>query len=639
MRSFSALGGFLVGILALAPGFVGRAEQTNFLDNGGFEDVGKPPSTNPPGFNQTTTVANWQTTASDELIEIWASGYSANSNGPVYTLTQADPFFANGGRFFAELNATQVSTLYQEVTASKSGLISYSFWHRGRNATDVMMLRIDQFINGNWFPIFAQEYATGPDGWVNYRGEKLAPVQEGTKLRFNYVSIKGSTTSIGNFLDNAAFGILEFPPEPPEPPSPPPVPVASPTPAPTPGPGPSPVPTPTPAPSPTPAPTPEETTVQETTGGPIITSLVVDALSFHGAVADQTAAQLRQTGGMLSQQFYNLRTRRQVLPDEPVETYSAVPDDKAVKDAKSIVPSTQSAGGKGCTFEFKERPAFTGNFWSMATGVYSNLDPQGGVSDRESIAGNFLMGVDFALTRNLSVGIFASYQLQGQKFNQLGGGSVITNGLNYGGYLSFARPEGGFYFDLAAGGAGYQSKITRPLNLFGTNYGSARSRANSTGFFALLDGGYDVRRGNWTFGPIASLQFSYLTTPTYSETDPYGLDVRINRQQLSSLASGLGAHVNYLFPVSRTMAVVPELRCLWNHEFYNTPRTITGGVPFVPGSTYSYVDSLVGQDALTASAGVTMLLGRNLSSSLFYSASLFNGGAVQSVNLSASWTF
>ncbi|NDC63635.1 MAG: hypothetical protein EBZ59_06535 [Planctomycetia bacterium] len=152
----------------------------------------------------------WQTTASDRLIEIWATGFSSSSNGSVFSVSSADPFFLNGGKYFAELNATQISTLYQEVTASKSGLVSYSFWTRGRQASDTMGLRIDAEIGKTWVPIYFKQFTTAPDAWVNYQGEKIAAVRAGTKLRFNYVSIAGSTTSIGNFLDNAAFGILDL---------------------------------------------------------------------------------------------------------------------------------------------------------------------------------------------------------------------------------------------------------------------------------------------------------------------------------------------------------------------------------------------------------------------------------------------
>ena len=146
-----------------------------------------------------------------------------------------------------------------------------------------------------------------------------------------------------------------------------------------------------------------------------------------------------------------------------------------------------------------------------------------------------MFGADYALRRDLSIGLFASYQILGQKFQQLGGGSILTNGLSYGGYISYARPEGGFYGDLAAGGGGYQSSITRPINYQGVNYTSATANTNSTGFFCLLDGGYDWKLGRWTLGPVASLQYSYLFTPAYSESDPFQLNVHVNSQQMNSL--------------------------------------------------------------------------------------------------------
>ena len=584
--------------------------EQNFLSNGGFESMGAPPSTNPPNYTQTKTVEAWQTTATDGLIEIWASGYSSSSQGPVHAITQADPFFSNGGQFFAELNATQVSTLYQEVTATKSGFISYSFWGRGRNATDVMALRIDQNIGGKWVPIYLKEFSNAPGVWVNHRGEEIGLVKKGEQLRFNYVSIKGSTQSIGNFLDNAAFGVLDFT----EPGLP-------------------------------------ELPGNPDTGGqvpgqpeqpynPIINGLVEEGLAFEGAVADQTFQQFIGSGGMLSGQFYTLRTRRQVLPEDP-EPYVAVEDSKAVVDPKAVRdPNTSvtnryagTAASTGFKYRVVEKPLNRWNLWSTASGIYSQFGALDKASSRDSFAGTFMFGADYALRRDLSIGLFASYQILGQKFQQLGGGSILTNGLSYGGYISYARPEGGFYGDLAAGGGGYQSSITRPINYQGVNYTSATANTNSTGFFCLLDGGYDWKLGRWTLGPVASLQYSYLFTPAYSESDPFQLNVHVNSQQMNSLYSGLGAHLSYTIPISRNIVIVPELRCVWNHDFLNEPRTLTGSTAFTPGATYSYTDPQSFQNAVSPSAGFTAVLGKNLT------ASIFNNGSTQTVNLSGTFSF
>lgn len=606
----------------------------NFLQNGGFESLKTPPSTTPPGFNQlTNNVPFWNTTASDNKIEIWSTGYSSSSNGPVYTYPVSDGFYPNGGTFFAELNATQISTLYQDVTASATGLISYSFLHRGRGRTDTMLLRVEAFLGGKWVSVYEQQYSTGPDQWVQYQGRDIGLVKAGTALRFSYVSISGSTTSIGNFLDNAAFGILEFPPDPPVTPT---TPVTPSTPS-TPGTPPAVVVTVPPDPV---APSGPSREAIIRLRNRLVSALVDDGLAFNAGVADTNFLMFRQTGGLLMQQFYSLRTARQVRGEEAPAPVPLVVDEKSVREPKD---GPGGDGGRNVASEAAAELSRPGrgrtNVWTVATGIYADQKTVNDIPSSFSQSGNFMVGADYGLTRDLRLGMFAGYILNEQKFRQTGGGNVSTNGLTYGGYLTYARSEGGFYFDIAAGGGGFSSRVSRPVNFFNINLESATSVQSSTAFFGMLDGGYDFRRNGWTFGPVASLQCSYMTTPAYTESDPAGLNLHVDRQNQNSLASSLGAHINYAIPVAAGFTVVPEIRCVWNHEFYNTPRTLTGNVPIIRNFSFDYTDNVIPANAVSPSAGVTFLFGRNLSAGIFYNASLWTNSAVQSVALNGVITF
>lgn len=62
----------------------------------------------------------WNTTARDGRIEIWRSGFGSV---PAYS-----------GNYFAEVNATQLDTLYQSFSVTSATKITVSFAHRGRYA-------------------------------------------------------------------------------------------------------------------------------------------------------------------------------------------------------------------------------------------------------------------------------------------------------------------------------------------------------------------------------------------------------------------------------------------------------------------------------------------------------------------------
>lgn len=249
------------------------------------------------------------------------------------------------------------------------------------------------------------------------------------------------------------------------------------------------------------------------------------------------------------------------------------------------------------------------------------------------------MGLDYYLTRNLTFGIYSGYLMNRQNFTGTGGGSAWSDGMAYGAYLSFSRPQGGWYGDLSAGGGNFQSQVTRPINLYGDNYGSASSNPRGNYFMIYSDTGYDLIRGNWTVGPIATFQYTQMNAPSVQETDPDGLNLKVNAQELTSLFSGLGGHLFYRLPVSHSVSFLPEVRCFWNHEFSNGNRTLSGSYQALPGQSYSYTGTVQVPNSVSPQVGVTALIGKNLSSSLFYSAGLGSGVSVQQLTFSANLNF
>jgi hypothetical protein len=192
--------------LALAAMFLGSTDasmRANVITNGSFEI---------PTFSGTTVqqvnetlVPGWDTTANDNLIEIWANG----NNG----------VFAADGAQHAELNATQVSTLYQDVSGiPANSVVGYSFAHRGRLGLDTLALQISDLGTDNAAGgagsaadtlLFNQQFSTGNTAWVQYSAPTIGPLTLGNDMRFAFASISaaGGNQAIGNFLDNVSFGV------------------------------------------------------------------------------------------------------------------------------------------------------------------------------------------------------------------------------------------------------------------------------------------------------------------------------------------------------------------------------------------------------------------------------------------------
>ena len=200
-RSFSRR--VALALAALCFGSTSVSMGANVIINGSFEV---------PAFSTTTaslvnagSVPGWDTTAANNLIEIWANGFGG--------------FPSAAGAQHAELNATQVSTLYQDVTGiPANATVGYSFAHRGRLGVDTMALQISDLGTDNAAGgigsaadtvLFTQTYSTGNTAWVQYSAPTISALTLGNDMRFAFVSISaaGGNQAIGNFLDNVSFGV------------------------------------------------------------------------------------------------------------------------------------------------------------------------------------------------------------------------------------------------------------------------------------------------------------------------------------------------------------------------------------------------------------------------------------------------
>lgn len=136
-------------------------------------------------------VPGWSTTASDQLIEIWKSGF----NGVP----------AAAGLQFAEINATQVATLYQNIATTPGQTLTWSLSHRGRQGVDTMHVEIGTV--GGVVNYTSGTISDGNTAWGRWTGTYTVPAgQYTTQFAFVADTTHGGNKSIGNFLDDISFG-------------------------------------------------------------------------------------------------------------------------------------------------------------------------------------------------------------------------------------------------------------------------------------------------------------------------------------------------------------------------------------------------------------------------------------------------
>lgn len=193
---FVAIAGAAVATVGLT-GAAQAASLTNysFEENSSQLDLGKFSFFNPDAVN------GWQTT--DTAIEIWGDGFLGVD--------------AAEGDYFAEINAHNFGSIFQEVSDIEAGQeLGFSFLHRARRGTDVMNLAITDLGTDNIFgtdddtTLFTKDYSATTESWVlNDSLDEATITTLGNNIRFAYsaVSTGSGRKSVGNFLDAAQFGL------------------------------------------------------------------------------------------------------------------------------------------------------------------------------------------------------------------------------------------------------------------------------------------------------------------------------------------------------------------------------------------------------------------------------------------------
>ncbi|WP_433825138.1 DUF7507 domain-containing protein [Actinoplanes sp. CA-015351] len=183
----------VAGVVLPAPRLPAGAAQSTCptpvaLTNGDFETPVI--ATGGVSIMSQTLVPGWLTTATDKMIELWR-GYGGVPAG--------------SGSQHAELNANQVSTLYQDLPTTPGQTLRWELKHRGRTGIDTMSVLI-----GAPAGTLVQQgpvIADGTSAWGTYAGVYSVPAgQTTTRFAFRSVASASTSPSIGNFLDAISFG-------------------------------------------------------------------------------------------------------------------------------------------------------------------------------------------------------------------------------------------------------------------------------------------------------------------------------------------------------------------------------------------------------------------------------------------------
>jgi autotransporter-associated beta strand protein len=298
-------------------------------------------------------------------------------------------------------------------------------------------------------------------------------------------------------------------------------------------------------------------------------------------------------------------------------------------DNYAMIQEGQGDGpGKGVLDAKKDilRPGLD-NHWGMfvdGNGIFAQANSGNMLPGYKSQSGGITTGLTYKWNKSFASGIYAGYQGTYNKSGAAGSGlgvgsTLIDNAVRFGLFGTYGQENGkGFYANALAGGGYNNYQASRIIEYPGMNR-TANSSPGAGELDTMLGGGYDVQKGNFTFGPTASLQYTYLGVNGVNETGAQSLNFNSGGWNSSSMLSSVGAHAAYTWYAHKDIVVVPQVSLNWQHEFMQNPYAITGTLG---GNSPAFSNwSAPGiRDYLYTGVGFTVEFAKRWNTSFFYNA-------------------
>jgi outer membrane autotransporter protein len=311
-------------------------------------------------------------------------------------------------------------------------------------------------------------------------------------------------------------------------------------------------------------------------------------------------------------------------------------DPAPISDGKQIVPrdgkSVVRSSGKSVVSRAMEPELLAGEdaadrWWGLfvdGNGIFSSADNISNLGRYNSQGGGVNVGLSYRWNNNLSTGVYVGYQGLQAKYDN--GSRLVDNAVRFGTFASWGQEwgPGEVYVNALVGGAYHGYSVDRKIQ-FGTIDRTARGTPGAWELDAALATGYNFEAGGFVFGPVTSLQYTYLAVQGFTETGAGSLNLDVDPYNSSSLLYSLGAQVAYPIAVTTKLKLTPMLFASWQHEFLQNAYKINSA--FVGGgdpAPFSYETNDPLRDFLYAGVGIGWALGDRWEGYLSYSASAGN---------------
>jgi fibronectin-binding autotransporter adhesin len=283
----------------------------------------------------------------------------------------------------------------------------------------------------------------------------------------------------------------------------------------------------------------------------------------------------------------------------------------------------QGDGSKGVLDAKKDilRPG-ADTHWGMfvdANGMFGQANSGNMLPNYNFQSGGITTGLTYQWSDTFLTGLYAGYQ--GAYAKNSGLGTLIDNSVRFGLISTYGSASGkGFYADGLIGGGYNNYQVSRTIQ-FGSINRTANSSPGAGELDSMIAAGYNWKKGNWAFGPVASLQYTYFGVNGFSETGAQSLNLANQGWNASSMISSLGANCAYSWQAKKDLMVVPQINLGWQHEFMQNSYSINSTMS---GAAFGNSSAAPIRDTLYTGVGVTVEFAKKWNTSFFYNAAAGN---------------
>ncbi|PWU08357.1 MAG: hypothetical protein C5B47_04850 [Verrucomicrobia bacterium] len=267
-----------------------------------------------------------------------------------------------------------------------------------------------------------------------------------------------------------------------------------------------------------------------------------------------------------------------------------------------------------------------------ALGVFSNMSNISDFPNINSVAGLFCMGADYRINEYVSIGVYAGYQGVKSSYRN---GVLRNNGVKWGGYAT-ALWEG-FYVNGIVGGGAQFLNLHRNIDLNVAQL-TARSHPFVGELDSLLGAGYEYQWNSWIFGVNNSIQYTYLGSPSFKESGARNFNLRIDKNNFSSLLYSLGGNISYLWEIAPNYKILPTIGLSWQHEFLNYGQRIGAAFANGMGTPFFFNSPTRARNNAFGIAGITIQIGKALGGWAYFT-SQFGGNQIYSNAIQVGLTY